>query len=128
MGHLHSDSRAFEALPFSIPEGAPEEAQTTPGELLAAAYSAFVATHLAQRLERDGVPAQELVVDVWRLRSARVDSAGALDRLEVAVRGRVNRIDTADFEEAARAAWDTCAHSLGLSDDLRVELRVKLAG
>lgn len=126
-GRLHSDSRAFEGLPFSIPDGPPENAETTPGELLAAAYSAFVATYLAQHLDRDGVPARELVVDVWCTLSRPDHVPRRVEQLRVDVRGRVNDIDDGDFNEAVRTAWGTCVESLGLRDDLRIELRVLLA-
>ena len=98
-GHLHSNSRAFEGVPLSIPEGAPEDAETTPAELLAAAYSAFLATYLGQRLEHDGVPARELVVDVWWLHlPTRAASPRARSSWSSKVRGRVDGIEQHGFK------------------------------
>jgi hypothetical protein len=49
-GHLYSESRAFRGMPFSIGDDESAAAKTTPGELLAAAYSAFMATGLRARV------------------------------------------------------------------------------
>jgi hypothetical protein len=78
-GHarIHVDSDAFTALPLSFPRDEPRPAETTPGELLAAVYSAFMATNLAQRLETDGSPAGELVVDLWCRLSTEVTARSA---------------------------------------------------
>jgi len=124
-GHLHSDSRAFEALPFSIPDGEPES-KTTPAELLAAAYAAFLSAYLAQALDGDGVPARELVVDVWCRLSPPQIVPRAVEGLEVEVRGRVEDVDDSEFGEAVQAAWETCTHALGLRGDLSIELRIAL--
>lgn len=125
-GHLHSDSRAFEGLPFSIHDGAPEDTETTPAELLAAAYAAFLATYLAQALEGDDVPARELVVDVRCVLSPPERAPRAVEGLEVDVRGRVETIEDSEFKQAVRAAWDTCRRSLGLRDDLPTKLGIAL--
>jgi organic hydroperoxide reductase OsmC/OhrA len=47
LARVRVDSGAFAALPLSVPGGEPRAGETTPGELLAAAYSAFMATNLA---------------------------------------------------------------------------------
>ena len=84
VARLRVESDAFTALPMSVPDGEPNDGETTPGELLAAAYSAFMATDLAERLERNGVPARELVVDAWcRL------SAGATPRSVLGVEVKI---------------------------------------
>ena len=125
-GHLYSESHAFEGLAFSIPDDHPERAHTTPGELLAAAYSAFVATYLAQGLDANGVPARELVVDVWCRLSPPQHPPRAVERLDVKVRGRVDELEGSGFEDAVRAAWDTCSRLLGLREDLRTTLDAAL--
>src|SRR5215210_8283314 len=66
------------------------DAFTAPGELLAAAYSAFLATDLAERLELNGVPADELVVQARCLLSSKHASVKGFD---VRVNGRVPGID-----------------------------------
>ena len=119
------ESDAFTALPMSVPDGEPHEGETTPGELLAAAYSAFMATDLAERLERNGVPARELVVDAWcRL------SAGATPRsvlgVEVKILGRVPGVDEERFRSVTGVALASCHRSLGMRRALRTNLQVSL--
>jgi organic hydroperoxide reductase OsmC/OhrA len=126
-GHLYSESRAFHGMPFSVPAGEPRQAETTPGELLAAAYSSFLATYIAEALDADGVATRELVVDV----SCRLSPAGqvprVVERVELEVRGRVDDIDGAAFEDVVRASWHVCARSLGLRDGLHTTLDAALA-
>lgn len=126
-GHLHSDSRAFEGMLFSVPDGAPEPEETTPGELLAAAYSALLVTYLAQHLDSRGIPARELIVDVSCTLTPPECLPRTIERVEVDVRGRVTEIDHAAFEDAVRTAWNTCVGSLVVSEELPTELRVGLA-
>ncbi len=117
-------SDVFTSLPLSVP-GWPRPCETTPGELLAAAYCAFMATNLAQRLERDGVPADELVVGVWSRLSLDV-IARSVEGLDIEVRGRVPGLDREGFRAAAGAALALSRKSLAVRNDLRTELRVSL--
>jgi lipoyl-dependent peroxiredoxin len=124
--HMRVGSDAFTSLPLSVPGGRPVPGETTPGELLAAAYCAFMATNLAQRLERDGVPAHELVVGVWcRLSPDAI--ARSVEGLDVEVRGRVPGLNTEGFRAAALAALALSRESLAVRGDLQTELRVSLA-
>ena len=118
-------SDAFTSLPLSVPGGRPRSGETTPGELLAAAYCAFMATNLAQRLERDGVPAHELVVGVWCRLSTDV-IARSVEALDIEVHGRVPGLDKEGFRAAARAALALSSKSLAMRNDLHTELRVSL--
>jgi lipoyl-dependent peroxiredoxin len=125
VARLRVESDAFTALPMSVPNSEPREGETTPGELLAAAYSAFMATDLAERLERNGVPARELVVDAWcRL------SAGAMPRsvlgVEVKIIGRVPGVDEERFRSVTGVALASCHRSLGMRRALRTKLQVSL--
>lgn len=125
VARLRVESDAFTALPMSVPDGEPHEGETTPGELLAAAYSAFMATDLAERLERNGVPARELVVDAWcRL------SAGATPRsvlgVEVKILGRVPGVDEERFRSVTGVALASCHRSLGMRRALRTKMQVSL--
>jgi lipoyl-dependent peroxiredoxin len=125
VARLRVESDAFTALPMSVPNSEPREGETTPGELLAAAYSAFMATDLAERLERNGVPAHELVVDAWcRL------SAGATPRsvlgVEVKIIGRVPGVDEERFRSVTGVALASCHRSLGMRRALRTKLQVSL--
>jgi osmotically inducible protein OsmC len=118
-------SDAFTSLPLSVPGGRPMPGETTPGELLAAAYSAFMATNLAQRLEREGVPARELVVGVWCRLSAEA-TARSVEGLDIEVRGRVPGLDNDGFCAAAQGALAFSRKSLGMRSDLHADLRVSL--
>jgi organic hydroperoxide reductase OsmC/OhrA len=118
-------SGAFTSLRLSIPDRDPTPGETTPGELVAAAYSAFLVTNLAQRLERDDVPARELVVDV-RCRVSRDVTARSLEGLDVEVRGRVPGLDPDAFGAAARKALVFTRQALGIRRGLRTELRTSL--
>jgi lipoyl-dependent peroxiredoxin len=125
VARLRVESDAFTALPMSVPNSEPHEGETTPGELLAAAYSAFMATDLAERLERNGVPARELVVDAWcRL------SAGATPRsvlgVEVKIIGRVPGVDEERFRSVTGVALASCHRSLGMRRALSTKLQVSL--
>ena len=102
-----------------------ESDETTPGELLAAAYSAFMASDLAERLERNGVPARELVVHAWCRLSAGSTPKSVLD-LEVKVLGRVPGVDEERFRSVTGVALASCHRSLGMRRDLRPKLRVSL--
>lgn len=102
-------------------------ASSTPGELLAVAYSAFMATELAARLERIGVPASELVVHSWcRLSSDSLPRS--VEELEVRVTGRVSGIGDEQFRAIAKVALRSCHKSLGMRPGLSRQLSVSLAG
>jgi len=126
IARLHVDSNAFTTLPLSIRGGEPNDLATSPGELLAAAYSAFIATNLAERLERHGVPARELVVDVW-CRLSREVTARSVEGVDIEIRGRVPRLDEQGFEDAARATLERTREALGLRADLDTKLGAMLA-
>jgi lipoyl-dependent peroxiredoxin len=125
VARLRVESDAFTALPMSVPDGEPNEGETTPGELLAAAYSAFMATDLAERLERNGVPAHELVVNAWCRLSAGGTPRSVLD-FEVEVLGRVPGVDDERFRAVTGVALASCHRSLGMRRDLRTKLHVSL--
>ena len=84
-----------------------------------------MATNLAQRLERDGVPADELVVGVWCRLSPGV-IARSVEALDIEVRGRVPGLDKEGFRAAAQAALALSRESLAVRNDLHTELRVSL--
>jgi organic hydroperoxide reductase OsmC/OhrA len=126
LARLRVGSDTFTSVPLSVPGGQPTPGETNPGELLAAAYSAFLATNLAQRLEHDGVPAQELVVNVWCRLSPEV-TARCVTGLEIEVRGRVRGLEEGRFHAAARAALASSRKAFAMRSDLETGLRVSLA-
>lgn len=123
VARLRVDSDAFTALPLSVPNGEPKAGQTTPGELLAVAYSAFMATDLAERLERNGVPADELVVHA----SCRLSSkCASVQELDVKVMGRVPGIDEERFRCVAGVALASCHAAIGMRRNLPTKLHALL--
>jgi organic hydroperoxide reductase OsmC/OhrA len=126
VARLRVESDAFTALPLSIHDGDPNPGETTPGELMAAAYSAFLATYLGQRLERDGVPARELVVDT-SCRLSDNPAARSVEGFDIEVRGRVPELDDERFRTAAQAALAFCRDALGMRGDVPTKLHVSLA-
>ena len=125
VARLRVDSDAFTELPLSIPDGEPTAGETTPGELLAVSYSAFMATDLAERLERNGMPANELVVQAW-CRLSSEDAPRSVEGFDVEVHGRVRGIDEERFSCVASVALASCHRSLGMRRDLHTKLNVSL--
>ena len=109
----------------SVPNSDPNASVTTPGELLAVAYSAFIAADLAERLELGGVPARELVVHAWcRLSS---DAAPrSVEEFDVNVQARVPGIDEERLRTVASVALVSSRKSLRMRRDLRTTLDVSL--
>jgi len=97
----------------------------TPRELLAVAYSAFIAADLAERLECNGVPATELVVHAWcRLSS---DAAPrSVEEFDINIQARVPGIDEARLRSVAGVALASSRKSLGMRRNLRTTLDVSL--
>jgi organic hydroperoxide reductase OsmC/OhrA len=125
VARLRVESDAFTALPLSLPDGEPNPGETTPGELLAVAYSSFMAADLGQRLERNGIPANEIVVHVWcRLSSDSVPRS--VQGFEVKVMARVPGIDEERLRTVAGVALGSCHTSLGMRRDVRTKLDVTL--
>jgi organic hydroperoxide reductase OsmC/OhrA len=110
----------------SVPNGDPNAGVTTAGELLAVAYSAFIATDLAERLERNHVPASELVVHAWCRLSSEA-TLRSVEEFEIKVQARVPGIDEERLRCVARVALASCHRSLGMRRNLRTKLHVSLA-
>lgn len=118
------ESRAFTALPLAIQTGAPTEGRTTPGELLAAAYAAFLATRVARQLEQADHPARELVVGV-ACTISEFESI-TVGGFQVHVNGRVPGIDDERFRSIVEADVAPCGRAFGLRGDLPIELHTSL--
>jgi len=73
---------------MAVPEAATEPEQTTPGELLAVAHGAMMATAVAGILEEAGTPPRELVVAAHAAFSGPVTERELLS-LSLEVYGRV---------------------------------------
>jgi osmotically inducible protein OsmC len=125
LARVRVESDAFTALPLSVPNGEPHDGETTPGELLAAAYSGFMATELGQRLERNGVPAREIVVHTWCRLSANA-APRSVEGFEIEVMARVPGIDEERLRTVAGVALASCHTSIGMRRDLPAKLHVTL--
>jgi osmotically inducible protein OsmC len=125
LARVRVGSDAFTSVPLSVSGDQATHGQTAPGELLAAAYSAFMATSLAHALEHDGVPAQELVVNVG-CRLSPGSTKRCVEGLDIEVHGRVQGLDQDGFEAAARAASTFSRKAFAMRSNLKTDLRASL--
>jgi osmotically inducible protein OsmC len=117
-------SRAFTALRLSFVAAEAEPEVTTPGELLAASFSGAMTLILARLLDRAGTPARELTATTA---IAFTGDWYEIESVELAIQGRVDGIDDAAFDDAARGALRRCGESLGLPAGDSVALTAQLA-
>ena len=125
---MRVDSRAFTALPISVPaDQEPNSREVTPGELLAAAHGAVFLGALAELLEDDGVPARELVVDAdCEIGSEKLDHR--VTAVEFAVHGIVDGVDEGRFEASAGTALDRIRDWLGMGERVSLTVSAHLRG
>jgi organic hydroperoxide reductase OsmC/OhrA len=116
-------SRAFTALPLSFVPDTLEPGVTTPSELLVAAHGGAYAVILARMLERDGIPARELVVSTAYRMEAEWYEIGAI---EIAVTARVPGARAAHVERLAHEASERTRESLGVGGSAPVSISVNL--
>jgi organic hydroperoxide reductase OsmC/OhrA len=125
VARLTVGSDAFSSLPLSVHRNQPACGEVTAGELLAAAYSALLATRLARQLEKQGAPAQELNVEVWCAMSAMPHSR-VVEGFEVHVRARAPKLTEVDLRAAAEVARRRCHEALRLKAEVPAELSTSL--
>src|SRR5262245_21968183 len=94
---VEAESRAFQALPVTLPDGDPVPHEATPGELLAITHAMFLASFLAQELSDSGRPATEIVVDAACTFSGPTPPQRELIAIDLKAQGRVPGIDTEAF-------------------------------
>jgi lipoyl-dependent peroxiredoxin len=119
------ESHAFGPVTMSMTEAGTVTQQTAPGELLAVAHAALMATALAGVLHDAGMSASELVV------SAHAGFTGPpavreLVAVNLDVRGRLPGIEREAFEKAATAARTRYLRLCGTHEDLNGTLNVTL--
>lgn len=127
-GALTAASGAFDALPVSLATRiAVKEGRTSPEELLAAAHGGCFTMSLAGELTQAGSPPGRLDV---RCTITMDEVAGAGHRIigsRIDVRGRVDGIDGARFEEVVRIADEGCSFSALLrAAGVRIETTTRL--
>jgi organic hydroperoxide reductase OsmC/OhrA len=119
VGRLGVASGAFAALPISLAEVDPHPRETTPGELLASALSAYLGMHLALRMEREGTDLRELVIETELSVSPWPDYT--TERVSFTVRGRaLDRAapDPKSFASATAETLSIAMDNLGLDENL----------
>jgi organic hydroperoxide reductase OsmC/OhrA len=122
------DSRAFTALPISVPaDEEPNPREVAPGELLAAAHGALFLGALAELLDHDGVPARELVVDAaCEIGTDKLDHR--VTAVDLSVHGIVDGVDESRFEAAAGTALDRLREWLGMGERVPLTVSAHLRG
>src|SRR5262249_37347010 len=118
---LHGQPYSFQTR-FASEDG---KAGTNPEELMAASHAGCFAMALSFRLTGGGHPPDELkVVAPVKMDKGGVNWSGT--GIHLALEARVPGIDDAAFQEAARAAKETCPISKALSA-VPITLDAKLA-
>ena len=132
-GDLRSGSGTFEvgsgaisgqevtfASRFEQPGG-----KTSPEELIAAAHATCVSMALANGLAQAGHPPTKLETDAVCTLD-QTDAGFRITKMHLTVRGEVEGIDEAEFEQAAQEAKDGCPVSNALGD-VEISLDASLA-
>lgn len=115
-GQTELSSSQVGTYDVSFPKRAADEAggTTSPEELIAAAHSACFAMALSNEIGKAGGTPQALDVTA-EVTLGQVDGAPAITTIALTVRGEVDGLDAAGFEQAAQAAKTGCPVSKALS-------------
>lgn len=120
-------SRAFSAVPVTLPEGDPVPHEAAPGELLAVTHAMFMAWALSEVLAEAGSPARELVVEA----DCTLDGPAAdreLVAVDLRVYGRGAGLSAEDFREAASVARRRYLRASGVRGDIPGGMEAVLEG
>ena len=125
-GTIEGGTGALQGLPMSLPTrvGDPE-GKTSPEELVAAAHAGCFAMSLSGELTRAGTPPTRLEANSL----VTVDQVGdshQITTIDLTVVGQVPGIDEATFQEAARAAEESCTISNALRANAEIRLDARL--
>jgi osmotically inducible protein OsmC len=128
VGSISARSGAFSKLPYSLATrvGNPD-GKTSPEELLAAAHAGCYAMSLAGELAGAGTQPERLDVTATVI----MDEVGGSHRIvasELHARARVQGMDRAAFERAARAADEGCPFSALIKASGTVTIDAELEG
>jgi osmotically inducible protein OsmC len=99
---------------------------SNPEELLATAHAGCFSMALSAGLEKAGHPATRIETRA-AVTIETVDGAPKITRSVLDVRGKVEGIDQAAFQEAAEGAKKNCAVSKALQGNVEVTMQAKLA-
>ena len=120
------ESRAFGAMPVSVPEDDPVPHEASPGELLAVTHSIFMTWVLSRVLREAGSTASELVVEADCTFSGSLEER-VLIAIDLNVFGRVPDLDAEGFRLAVDTARDRYVRSIG-AREMPGQLNASLAG
>jgi osmotically inducible protein OsmC len=115
-GQVELSSSKVGTFEVSFPKRTADEAggTTSPEELIAAAHSACYAMALSNEIGKAGGTPQALDVSV-DVTLGQKDGASAITGITLTVRGEVDGLDAAGFEQAAQAAKVGCPVSKALA-------------
>ena len=129
-GLISAATGAFSELPYSLPIriGAGNEGKTSPEELLAAAHAGCFATGLAGELTRRGTPPGRLEIGCLITMDEVEGKGHQIVHSTIDAVARVDGIDTAGLDEAARAADQGCPFSELIRASAGVTINARLEG
>jgi len=101
------------------------DGKTSPEELIAAAHAACYAMAFSHTLDQAGTPAQKL--DVTAVCAFEPVGGGfKITTMDLNVRGNVQGLDQAGFEDAARKAEQGCPVSNALRNNVEIRVQAQL--
>ncbi len=120
-GAMALGSGAYEG-PYSFRSRFEDGAGTNPEELIGAAHAGCFTMALSGVLTDAGTPPEHLETNA-RVSVVKKGEGFAINKIQLATRGRVPGIDAAAFQEAAQTAKETCPVSvaLGAVPDISLE-------
>lgn len=114
-GQVELSSSKVGTYEVSFPKRAAEQADgTSPEELIAAAHSSCFAMALSSEIAKAGGTPQALEVQA-DVTLGQKDGAPHITKIKITVRGEVEGLDAAGFEQAAQAAKAGCPVSKALA-------------
>jgi lipoyl-dependent peroxiredoxin len=115
-GQVELSSSKVGTFDVSFPKRTAEDAggTTSPEELIAAAHSSCLSMALSYEIARAGGTPQSLEVSA-DVTLGQKDGAPTITKIALTVRGEVEGLDAAGFEQAAQAAKAGCAVSRALA-------------
>jgi lipoyl-dependent peroxiredoxin len=126
-GALSSASGAFKLPVTWAARTEQPDGKTSPEELIAAAHASCFAMALALVLGENQTPPERLTVTAAGTLDE-VDGAPRITTIELTVRARVPRLDTAGLQRNVAKATDLCPVSNALRGNVAITVREELDG
>src|SRR4051812_12150155 len=123
-GTMALGSGAWEG-PYSFQSRFEEAAGTNPEELIGAAHAGCFTMALSLVLGEAGTPPEHLETTA-RVSIVREGEGFAIDKIELATRGRVPGADEDSFKQAAEAAKQNCPVSVALKNVSNISVQATL--